>query len=94
MIEKVSADIVIVGLVQGVGFRAFVKNHANLLGLKGYVMNTDDRNKVKIELEGSKNDIEQLIEKLKRRPVLSSIDDISIRWDEYKGNYKDFSIRC
>ena len=37
----VSADIVVSGFVQGVGFRYFVLHQATNLGLKGFVENDD-----------------------------------------------------
>ncbi|HCI28813.1 MAG TPA: acylphosphatase [Fervidobacterium sp.] len=52
----------IVGIVQGVGFRHFVKNSAKLIGVKGYIKNEADGS-VTIVAGGN---IEQLNELLKR----------------------------
>ena len=36
---EVRAEIIVNGLVQGVGYRYFVQREANKLGLKGFVKN-------------------------------------------------------
>ena len=47
------AQIVVKGVVQGVGFRPFVYNLAEALGLKGYVTNTSEG--VLIDVEGARH---------------------------------------
>lgn len=93
MARNSSAEITVTGLVQGVGYRAFVTNNASLLGLKGYVMNTRDHDKVKVDVEGDKNSIDDLVEKLKKGPMISGVDEVKVHWKEYKGIFKDFSVR-
>ncbi len=63
------------GIVQGVGFRPFVFNLANKLGLKGYV--TNQRNGVLIELEGERTD-DFLYELKTSPPSLSEIEKIEV----------------
>ncbi len=40
--KKTARKYVVIGRVQGVGFRFFTENHANQLGLSGYVKNCAD----------------------------------------------------
>ena len=54
-----------VGRVQGVNFRVFVRNSAKILGATGWVKNMSDGS-VTMELQGTAQIIEQLIEKIKR----------------------------
>lgn len=69
------AKIEIKGIVQGVGFRPFVYNLAESLGLNGYVINTSDG--VTIEIEGA--DIENFIKRLpSEAPPLSRIVDMVV----------------
>jgi acylphosphatase len=44
-------DVVVAGRVQRVGFRAFTRRNALMLGVKGYVENTED-GRVHAVLEG------------------------------------------
>ncbi len=53
--------ILVKGLVQGVGFRAFVRRNAKRLGIKGFVRNLPDGFTVEIVAEGPDDAIEQLI---------------------------------
>ncbi|MCK4653922.1 MAG: carbamoyltransferase HypF [Candidatus Cloacimonetes bacterium] len=52
------------GIVQGVGFRPFVYKTAIELELKGYVLNSTSG--VEIEVCGSKNSLQQFIERIKK----------------------------
>lgn len=53
------------GAVQGVGFRPFVYNLANKLGIKGYVLNNGKG--VYIEAEGSEESLKDFIIRIKFR---------------------------
>lgn len=87
MVER--AQIIVQGVVQGVGFRPFVFTLAESLGLKGYVTNTAEG--VLIEIEG--NRISDFLRKLKAEaPPLARIADISITGLPIAG-YRDFTIR-
>lgn len=44
--------VLVRGVVQGVGFRAFVRRHARKLGVKGFVKNLPDGFTVEIVAEG------------------------------------------
>jgi Acylphosphatases len=70
---KARAEIIVEGLVQGVGYRAFAKRVADKLGLKGYAENLPDGT-VKIIVEGEKDQIEDFIEECRRGPPLSEVE--------------------
>jgi hydrogenase maturation protein HypF len=64
------------GIVQGVGFRPFVFNLANRLGLAGFVRN--DAGTVAIEVEGTRASLERFLQDLAvHAPPLAKIDHIS-----------------
>lgn len=64
------------GVVQGVGFRPFVYNLAQKLGLVGFALNSSAG--VTIELQGDEADVEQAIETLRRSPPpLSRVEDVT-----------------
>jgi hydrogenase maturation protein HypF len=83
------AQIVVRGIVQGVGFRPFVYNLAGALGLKGYVTNTSEG--VFIDVEGGK--VTEFVHRLRTEaPPLSRITDLTATELPVHG-YPDFTIR-
>jgi len=86
---KTRAEIIVEGLVQGVGYRAFAKRVADKLGLKGYAENLPDGT-VKIIVEGEKDQIEDFIEECRRGPPLSEVENLEVKWEQYKGEFDSF----
>jgi hydrogenase maturation protein HypF len=65
------------GIVQGVGFRPFVYNLAQKLGLGGYVVNSTAG--ATIELEGADASIEEFLQTLRQSPPpLAQIEDLAV----------------
>jgi acylphosphatase len=91
-IMKVRAHLVVSGLVQGVGFRYFVLNHAITLGLTGFVRNHYS-GKVEIEVEGDRSLIEELIKEVKIGPRAAHVTDIKIEWLKGAESYSSFEVR-
>ncbi len=84
------AQIVITGIVQGVGFRPFVYNLAVALAIKGYVGNTAEG--VLIEAEGAR--LAEFVDRLRSdAPPLSRIAEISVSPLPPQG-YSDFTIHA
>ena len=73
------------GIVQGVGFRPFVYNLAQSLGLVGYVFNSSAG--VTIEIEGGEGETAKFIETLKSDPPqLAEMTGIAISEMEVRGD--------
>jgi acylphosphatase len=89
--EKARIKALISGLVQGVGYRFFVQRNAYKLGISGYAKNLWD-GKVEVVAEGDKDKILQLIDLLKKGPSLADVKEVKVFWEEYKGDFKNFSI--
>ncbi len=89
---EVGAQIIVSGLVQGVGFRYFVFGHATKLGLRGFVANRYDGS-VEINAVGERSIIEELIGRVKVGPRSSSVRNVSISWKEPDERYHLFEIR-
>ncbi|MCX7913010.1 MAG: acylphosphatase [Thermodesulfovibrionales bacterium] len=89
---KHKAHLIIKGKVQGVYFRAFTKEVADTLGLKGWVRNLPDGS-VEAIFEGDKNLIEMAIGKCRVGPPFAVVNDIKVEWSEEIEGYSDFSIR-
>ncbi len=88
----VRAEIVVNGLVQGVGFRYFIYSKADNLGLHGFVKNLFS-GEVYTVVEGEKFLIEDLFEKLKTGPRSAHVRNSSISWTEPKNEFTRFEIR-
>ncbi|MFC2085394.1 acylphosphatase [Bacteroidota bacterium] len=90
--RKVRAEILLKGLVQGVGFRWFVLKKAGSYSLKGYVKNLYT-GEVLIVAEGQKYEIEDFFREVKIGPQFSSVNNASINWLEYKNEFKGFEVK-
>jgi acylphosphatase len=84
-------DVVVAGRVQKVGFRAFTRRNANMLGVKGYVENTDD-GKVHAVLEGDEHQIDKLLELIRQGPTVAQVRDVKVSEIENAG-LKGFEVR-
>jgi acylphosphatase len=85
------AEIVVTGLVQGVGFRYFVIRNAQQLGLKGYVKNMYDGSVFTVA-EGERGLIEELFKKLRVGPRSAHVSNARIEWGEYKNEFSTFEV--
>ena len=89
---EVRAEIVVNGLVQGVGFRYFVQREANKLGVKGFVKNLFT-GEVLTVVEGEKAIVEEMIKKIRVGPSHASVKSCKVDWQEPKNEFKDFEVR-
>ncbi len=89
--DLVAYHIEIRGVVQGVGFRPFVFNLAERLGVRGWVLNHSGG--VEIEAEGAAEAVEEFIVALRREaPPLARIEGLTTREIVLRG-YEHFEIR-
>ena len=88
----VGANIVLQGLVQGVGFRYFVMRHALRLGLNGFARNLDNGD-VEIQIEGKRSLIEELLKELNVGPRSAHVAKMKVEWKDADRNCKGFEIR-
>ena len=91
MSDSAALHAIAQGRVQGVYFRVFASRNAVRLGLTGYVHNLPDGS-VEIYAEGAKKQLEKLEEHLKEGPPGARVDNLTITWFEYTGQYNDFSV--
>jgi len=84
-------QILVKGIVQGVGFRPFVYSLAVRESLKGRVLNTSDG--VLIDVEGEHESIERLLAAVEAHPPrLSRIESISCETVFALAHHPDFRI--
>jgi acylphosphatase len=89
--NKKCATIKVFGQVQGVFFRHSAKLKAEELGLSGFARNEIDGT-VLVVVEGEENKIKKLIEWAKIGSPDAEVEDIEVKWDEYKGEFSYFRI--
>ena len=90
--ENARAHVTIEGRVQGVFFRYHTQEMAIRLGLKGWVKNRPDGN-VEAVLEGEKGRIDHMIQWCHRGPSQANVTEVHQVWEDYRGEFNDFSIR-
>ena len=87
----VNARLIITGNVQGVGFRAFVRNRAIKNNVTGWVKNLDDGS-VEALLSGSKENLDKLIEITRRGTPWSKVSNVVVTYSEDQEEYSLFEI--
>jgi acylphosphatase len=76
---KKSALLTIHGHVQGVGFRYFVKQKADLAGICGFVKNLPDGS-VYVEAEGESENLEQFIHTCRQGPSHAWVGKMQVQY--------------
>lgn len=89
--EKARARVIIEGRVQGVFFRYHTQDVAFKLGVKGWVKNRRD-GRVEALFEGEKERVDQIIQWCHRGPYEARVTKVHLDWEEYIGEFEDFSI--
>ncbi|HUX52819.1 MAG TPA: acylphosphatase [Williamwhitmania sp.] len=84
-------SIRVFGMVQGVGFRYFVKKNANKLGLSGYAKNNDDGT-VLVVAEGDEAELFIMVELCKQGPLRAVVKEVFVSWGEATGMADFFTI--
>lgn len=87
--ELVRARIRVSGIVQGVGYRYFVRNAAMSLGLSGYVRNVPDGT-VEVVAEGARSEVNALVAELRMGPRHATVRGVDVEWQEPQKDFKGF----
>jgi acylphosphatase len=85
-------EAVVLGAVQGVGFRWFVLDAAGRLGLRGWVANRSD-GAVVCTAEGPRPALEALLLALARGPISAQVERVIPAWMPATGRLGRFEIR-
>jgi len=84
---KKSVRLYIDGTVQGVFFRAFIKQNAERYNVKGFVRNLND-GRIEVFLEGDSDAVNKMIKLCKKGPKHSQIK----RVEEKPERFQDFKV--
>ncbi|HDQ16602.1 MAG TPA: acylphosphatase [Candidatus Vogelbacteria bacterium] len=89
MEKRLEANIT--GRVQGIGFRFFIKNQADDLGLIGFVRNLEDGS-VQVVAEGEEKKLSKFEDILRKGSNYSLIEKFDINYFSALEEYDKFSI--
>ncbi len=87
---KKAVRIYISGTVQGIFFRAFIKENAERYNVKGFVRNLED-GRVEIFLEGNPDDVNKMIDISKKGPKHSQIRKCELKPEKFQ-EFKTFKL--
>ncbi len=82
---------IVKGRVQGVGYRYFVYDIAQQLGLKGFVRNLRSGD-VEVQAEGPEEALQKLIKALWRGPAFAQVIDVQTQMSEKEQGFTEFQI--
>ncbi len=89
---KARAHVYVSGEVQGVCFRAYTHDLARETGVTGWVRNLSD-GRVEAVFEGERDKVEAMLSFCRRGPPGADVNDVELRWEDYKGEFPDFYIK-
>lgn len=90
-IDNIELYAIVSGEVQGVGFRATTRHIATQLGLRGSVRNLSD-GRVEIIAQGSREQVDTLIQRLQDYPGLGSVESITSEYRRPAALFDAFQI--
>ena len=93
MFTRSSIHATVHGIVQGVFFRAYIKEKARELGLTGFVRNLPTGRDLEVVAEGEKEKLETLLDYLKVGPPAAKVEKVTVTWSRASGKYPQFFIK-
>ena len=90
--ENVRAHVLVDGYVQGVFFRAFTRDNALQLGVKGWVRNLPD-GRVEAVFEGAMDKVAEMVRLCEVGPPGARVVNVDVSWQPYTGEFDIFSVR-
>lgn len=85
-------QLIVQGMVQGVGFRYFSKRNANILGVCGWVQNLDDGD-VEIYAQADDDTLEKFRLLIEKGPFSSKVKKVIVSELDVDEKYSHFEIR-
>lgn len=89
---EIRAHIFVSGRVQGVFFRQKTRQQAERLGVKGWIRNLPD-GKVEGIFEGEEKAVETLVEYCKHGPSRAIVENVELKFEQYRNEFFDFKVR-
>lgn len=85
-------ELIVIGQVQGVFFRASTLEQAQSLNLVGFVENLPDGS-VEVVAEGPKYALEDLAKWCSHGPPKAAVNEVVAKWKEPTGEFQTFVIK-
>ena len=85
------SEVVVQGVVQGVGYRFFVLNQARLFDVKGYVRNLPDGS-VEVVAEGEKGMVKDFVDRLRIGPLSAHVTGMDVKWCDKDSGFTEFRL--
>ena len=82
----------VIGRVQGVGFRWWAQRQAEQLGLTGWVRNHEDERTVEVLAEGAVPQLDAFEQRLHAGPHGARVERVDARREPASGEYRRFEI--
>ncbi|OZI55051.1 acylphosphatase [Bordetella genomosp. 5] len=82
--------VIVRGKVQGVGYRHATVRRAHLVGATGWVQNMEDGT-VEALIQGTPDQVDQMLEWLRRGPPAAVVTDIETRRDDTEKRFRHFA---
>lgn len=83
--------VFVIGNVQGVFFRSFIKSEATSLEISGWVRNLRD-GRVEVLAEGNKNALDELLRRIREGSPGARVEKVDVMWEEYIGDLNGFKV--
>jgi acylphosphatase len=87
---KKSVRVYVEGTVQGIFYRAFIKENAERHNIKGFVRNLED-GRVEAFFEGNIEEVDKMVELSKVGPKHSDIKNVEVKPEKFQ-DFKTFKI--
>ncbi len=86
-----TVHVMITGIVQGVGYRAFIERQATSLGLCGWVRNRRDGS-VEAIFSGEADSVEAILGASRSGPRLAMVEEVRVTERELDGELREFDV--
>jgi acylphosphatase len=90
--EIIRVHIWVKGRVQGVGFRAHIEYYGLQIGVIGWVRNIG-WDTVETAAEGTREQIDEFIEKVKTGPLAARVEDVRIEYEPITRQLSGFTVK-
>ena len=84
--------IYVKGDVTGVGFRAWTKIQAKIIGVTGWVRNNDE-GEIEAVVQGDEKKVDEMIELVKQGPAIARVDEVQTYVEKPKEIFEWFGIK-
>jgi len=88
---RTARHVTVTGRVQGVFFRAWLREQAAELGVTGWVRNCPD-GRVDAHVEGGPAAVDEIVGRIRQGPPAARVEDVRL-WEVDTFDFDDFEVR-